>query len=526
MLKEKYKLKGNEVVSIIPVGDIHIGSNEFNEEFLEYWESVINKIKKNRRIYLMGDLLESASKKVGNSAFNTNMSLDDQKAYLLDILKPLKDDIVTYCQGNHECFDEETEILSDKGWINYKELNKDTTLITYNVNEGIVEQQKPISIYKKYVEKELYHLYGEDIDLLVTKHHRFYIREDDSYNVYTLNGLLNRRMFDIPTSSLNLNQDYKINNIMLKLIGYYLGAKLCGNRRIVFNYTDELYTFLVDNLVNITLNKNKNYIGMEYESFEEIFTINELNMFSRNQIIDVMLNIKDYINDDRPYSYDENILGLLQILALKNNFTISINDNVILIKLDKNEDTIKDIEKEFYKGVIYCATTPNDTLIVRRNNKIAITGNSRLSNDYNYNIVNDVSRELGIKSCNQMIDNFKINDFDFNVMVRHGRGSSSRRDLAMGRLVRVTQNIEADLYLEGHNHRLMFFDEISRTGEGIKRKYYGYTGAFLNYDGYPDMMYLPVEPPAFQTITVNKNKRVKNTPYYCDICCPEIEFLK
>lgn len=102
MLKDNYRLKNNEVVTIIPVGDVHIGSSQFNEEFFEYWESIVSKIKKNRRIYLMGDLLESASKTVGNSAFSTNMSVNDQKEYLIDILSPLKKDIVVYVIGNHE----------------------------------------------------------------------------------------------------------------------------------------------------------------------------------------------------------------------------------------------------------------------------------------------------------------------------------------------------------------------------------------------------------------------------------------
>ena len=242
MIKKKYKLKKGEV-NIIPLGDTHIGSSQFNEEFFEYWLSVVDSIKKNRRIYLMGDLLESASKKVGNSAFNTKLSLDDQKAYLMDILTPLKDDIVSYCIGNHE---------------------------------------------------------------------------------------------------------------------------------------------------------------------------------------------------------------------------------------------------------------------------------ARLVKDYNFNIVKDICRELEIPFFNQGIDTFKVNDFDFDVLTRHGKGSTGKRHLAMGKLERQTNDIEADLYLEGHNHRCMWWNTLVRNKNGLKRKYYGYTGAFLNYDGYPDSMYLPIEPPAFQIITVNGDRVVKSNQYYCD----------
>ena len=50
----------------------------------------------------MGDLLESASKNVGNSAFSTHMTLEEQKEYLLDHIAPFQDDIIGICIGNHE----------------------------------------------------------------------------------------------------------------------------------------------------------------------------------------------------------------------------------------------------------------------------------------------------------------------------------------------------------------------------------------------------------------------------------------
>ena len=50
----------------------------------------------------MGDLLESASKSVGNSVFHTHMSLEEQKSYLLEALEPFTDDIIGVCVGNHE----------------------------------------------------------------------------------------------------------------------------------------------------------------------------------------------------------------------------------------------------------------------------------------------------------------------------------------------------------------------------------------------------------------------------------------
>ena len=239
---KEYNLRSNETINIVPIGDLHIGSQQFNYDFWEYAIQQIKKLK-NRRIYLMGDLLESASKNVGNSAFTTTMSLDEQKEYLLDSLDPFKKDIIGYAVGNHE---------------------------------------------------------------------------------------------------------------------------------------------------------------------------------------------------------------------------------------------------------------------------------ARLIKDYDFNIVADISRELGITYYNQAIDTFRVNEHEIDIFLRHGKGTAGKRHLAMGKLERNTNNIQADIYLEGHNHRCMAWNNLYIDKTGLKRKYYGYTGAFLNYDGYADSMYLPIEPPAYMTISINKNRKIKFNQHFCD----------
>ena len=241
--KNEYALSSNETINIVPIGDFHIGSSQFNYEFFDYMLKQVKKLK-NRRIYLMGDLLESASKNVGNSAFSTHMTLEEQKEYLLDRIEPFKEDIIGICIGNHE---------------------------------------------------------------------------------------------------------------------------------------------------------------------------------------------------------------------------------------------------------------------------------ARLIKEYDFNIIADIARELGCKYYNQNIDSFKVNEHTIDVFTRHGKGTSGQRHLSMGKLERSTNSIQADIYLEGHNHRCLNWNKLDRDKNGLYRKYYGYTGSFLNYDGYADSMYLDIEPPAYQTISINKNKRVKFNQHFCDL---------
>lgn len=239
-MRKEYKLKSKQTLNIVPIGDFHIGSAEFQEEF---FQQMLKKVKTlpRKRIYLMGDCLDVATKRVADSAFTSNMSVNEQREYLIKSLKPLKKDIVCYCQGNHE---------------------------------------------------------------------------------------------------------------------------------------------------------------------------------------------------------------------------------------------------------------------------------ARLNKEFGYNIVKDICRELDIPFVNQNIDTFKVNDFDFSIFTRHGKGFSSKKHLAMGKLERATEHIVADMYLEGHNHRLCWWDQFKWYPEGYKRVYYGYTGHFLSYEGYADAQYLQMEPPGWQLITLNKNRLVKSHQYY------------
>jgi hypothetical protein len=240
---DSYTLKDKERVYILPCGDLHIGSPEFNEDYLNYWADLVTRIKNPKRIYLMGDLAESATKQLANSAFKATMSLDDQLDYVINFFKPFKDDIVYLCKGNHE---------------------------------------------------------------------------------------------------LRLEKDYD--------------------------------------------------------------------------------------------------LDLTRIIA------------------------------------------------------------NALNCDYG----------------NQTIDSFKVNDEIIDIYLAHGRGSSKHHYTAESAFIRNTQAINATIYLNGHNHRCQCFTIPIRTHDGLKRRYYAFTGAFLGYGGYSDSMQLPILPEAFLHLSIDKDVRVDHKIFYID----------
>lgn len=99
---DQYELHHKRRLHIIPLGDLHVGARNCNYDYIEYAIRTINQLKGPKRVYMMGDLLETADKRVGGSVFEQDMSLDDQVCFIRDLLKPISDDIVFFCRGNHE----------------------------------------------------------------------------------------------------------------------------------------------------------------------------------------------------------------------------------------------------------------------------------------------------------------------------------------------------------------------------------------------------------------------------------------
>lgn len=98
-----YRLnKKNQAVQIYPIGDIHVGSSNFNKDYFEYMLEKFKKASDKKIIYLLGDLCECASKRVGASAYNQVMKPDEQIEYIIDSLKPFKKYIRGCVIGNHE----------------------------------------------------------------------------------------------------------------------------------------------------------------------------------------------------------------------------------------------------------------------------------------------------------------------------------------------------------------------------------------------------------------------------------------
>ena len=147
------------------------------------------------------------------------------------------------------------------------------------------------------------------------------------------------------------------------------------------------------------------------------------------------------------------------------------------------------------------------------------TGNheARTLKDYNYDITKQIASRLDAKyTRNDFFDVLSDNGNVFRIFGKHGTRTSKNPMLSMNNFVSDMNVIEADLFMQGHNHYSSFYSSYKRTYDGGKRAYYLFTGHFLNYDGYARNKGLLPSPPSFSRLQIKKDMHIICDTFYSD----------
>ena len=95
------KYDTNTLLNIYPLGDVHIGSKEFDRELFDQWIEMV-KADPNGVVVIIGDIMNMGLRNSKSNVYEENLSPMEQKELCYELLKPIADKIIGGCSGNHE----------------------------------------------------------------------------------------------------------------------------------------------------------------------------------------------------------------------------------------------------------------------------------------------------------------------------------------------------------------------------------------------------------------------------------------
>ena len=356
------------------------------------------------------------------------------------------------------CYDDKTEVLTNKGWKFFKDLKKSDQIATLNPKSDKLEYQYPIAIVKYDNEnKELVRVSNRTLDIAVTPNHNMWVStssnnwkrdKKNSFKPYRFvkAGNLPNTQIKIKRNCLwdgNKNKEKRYSDEWFALMGIYLADGCMANHGTAIYlsiHKKDIYKKAIKLLkkLNYRYSERKGggldvFVGKDVAASE--FTclgtaskkyIPDYIKFAESKKIKIFLKWFCYgdghVTKDgnrKFFSSSKKLIDDIQecLIKIGNSGNISFTDRVgekIFIKdhwtkfnfigyyiyerVQKRESSIagkKDIFFEKYDGYVYCAEVKNRIMLVRRNGKAYFCGNTMGDLLRGYGMSNYAAMPLG-----------------------------------------------------------------------------------------------------------------------------------
>jgi hypothetical protein len=413
------------------INDIHVPFHETKP-----LEAALTFAQKERvtGIFINGDAWDCASLSFWPSVprdFNAECSeFIDFLDFLIQEFPKAK---IVYKGGNHECFSQDTEILTENGWLSFNDLSKNIKVGTWNINTNQIEYQYPLAIHQYEHVGLMTNIKGERTDMLITNNHRLVFKSQSSkkWIIDELENInISNNRIILPCSGNSNQENNKFTDDEIRIAGWILtdaSIRKKPNSEGLYSFYQresnyKIITSILDRLdwkysVNIRDCKVTEIDGRILKSKpERSVTIRLLKdshnkarriVESRGKLPEWAFNLSNrqftillssIVDGDgsRHKSCPETswmvykdklFLDSLQAASVHygyratiskykdKHYRLNINPGNV-VHIDRLMNHVSHVD---YDGIIWCVTTPNDTVVVRRNGKVSITGNSRLS---------------------------------------------------------------------------------------------------------------------------------------------------
>ena len=329
------------------------------------------------------------------------------------------------------CYDDQTEIYTDKGWKKFAELDRTEKVLTLNTATRDLEWQKPTAYYEKEWNGDMVYLHNQNTNLCITPDHNCL------YYTQRSSELRFRPATELSTSNylyagcewqgeepktIELGGKQVDSELYCKFFAYYLadGSKHSNNAvKIAQTHNDEMYNELKALPFNVWHDDNKiivysKEIVKEFAKFghaEQKYIPERVKGLSRrllNVFLDAYVKTDGYVAKHEvrkgSFSYHRSVFttskrmaedlgeialkaGLRPKFDLRNNAGQQIQFRNGLYAIDRDlyiihlnwRTAIVSYRKDLvhYDGKVYCVEVPNHTLYVRRRGQTVWCGNCR-----------------------------------------------------------------------------------------------------------------------------------------------------
>lgn len=255
-----------------PVGftlmsDLHIGAVSVDYALIKY-EIAIAKEKKDRvaingdvfDFILMGDHKRYQQDVLHPRLLGRKDVVQEAIRWGVELLSPIVNLIDMIGCGNHECHDDQTEILTESGWKLFADLSKNEKVATFNCDSERVEYQHTSHIHSSNYDGKLSYIQTpRHMDCAVTPNHRMVYKHLWSYKGVFNESVWNLKpLHDVPlkaaiktvTASPSGNREYNVPEDYLRILGWVLTDGNISNKesfgkRVITIYQRESKVHLV-----------------------------------------------------------------------------------------------------------------------------------------------------------------------------------------------------------------------------------------------------------------------------------------
>jgi ribonucleoside-diphosphate reductase beta chain len=345
---------------------------------------------------------------------------DDVKDWHKNLTAPEKNVITQIFRffTQADCFPEETDILTPRGWVAFKDLNEDD-LVGQVYDDGKIEFVKPLNRITKDFKGNLLRFYADrkDIDFVVTPTHNIVYEHNGKNHRGKANkvNLYQRKYLRVAGSSdgnkKHLTPEERL-NIAFQADGNTKkdcdGSKIGGIQHY-FNFTKErkierLHNILVSGNFQFEENKTNEVTTIKVflkERLAKDFSWVNLKEVSTSWCQEFMEELaewdshKDKFKNTKYSNANKNAVDMAQAISVMGNTKATMSkyvdnrsenfsDSYKLSYKQKNLLDCQHIKTEeiFYDGKVYCVTVPTGNIMIRHNGKAVVSGNCEVNNNY------------------------------------------------------------------------------------------------------------------------------------------------